>query len=254
MLIDNQDLSILIVTHNHGDYIENLLNSLEKFNYKNVYICDAASRDKTTDILKSSIYSSHVFYKKKLEGFSKNNNDLIRKFKLNSKYYLLLNPDLYFEEDFIKVLFNKMETDNTIGITTPLINYPDGTIQVTWKKFPSVYQVIKKRMGIIKATEEIQVKSGELDWCLGACMLISNQLLKEEGNLLDERYRLYCEDVDICFEAKIRKLKVVGVEDVKAYHHLNELSSKRIWSKYNLWNIQSILKFALKWNIKYVFR
>ncbi|WP_322971468.1 glycosyltransferase [Faecalibacter sp. LW9] len=250
----NKDISILVVTHNHGDLINKLLSSLEKFNYKNVYICDAASTDNTVDVLKSSSFHLQTLYKDTLEGFSKNNNDLIRHFNLNTKYYLLLNPDLYFEEDFIQELYAKMESDRTIGITTPIINYPTGEIQVTWKQFPSVLHVIKKRLGIITAKDEKQLNNEEIDWCLGACMLISNRLLKPHNQLLDERYRLYCEDVDICFEAKTKNLKVIGVDKVKAYHHLNELSAKNIFSKYNWWNIQSIIKFALKWNFKYIFK
>lgn len=250
----NKDISILVVTHNHGDYIGNLLNSLEKFNYTNVYICDAASTDNTVDVIMNSNYSSNVLKKSVLEGFSKNNNDLIRHFKLKSKYYLLLNPDLYFTEDFITVLYERMEADNNIGITTPIILYPNGETQVTWKQFPSVIHVLKKRLGLITAKDETQLKTSEIDWCLGACMLISNKLIKKDNTLLDERYRLYCEDVDICFEAKTKQLKVIGIDSVNAYHHLNELSAKNIFSKYNLWNVQSILKFALKWNFKYIFK
>lgn len=250
----NKDISILVVTHNHGDLINKLLVSLEKFKYENVYICEAASTDNTVEVLKKSSFNKQTLYKNKLEGFSKNNNDLIKHFNLNTKYYLLLNPDLYFEEDFIKELYFKMESDATIGITTPTIYYPTGEIQVTWKQFPSVLHVIKKRLGMITAKDEEQLITDEIDWCLGACMLISNRLLKPNNQLLDERYRLYCEDVDICFEAKTKNLKVIGVNKVKAYHHLNELSAKNIFSKYNWWNIQSIMKFALKWNLKYIFK
>jgi N-acetylglucosaminyl-diphospho-decaprenol L-rhamnosyltransferase len=248
------DISILIVTHNHEDFIGNLIKCLEKFEYSNVYICDANSSDKTLEILKKSSFSKNLLSKSKLESFSRNNNDLIRKFNLSTKYYLLLNPDLFFDHDFIKSLYYKMESDSSIGIATPTIFYPNKNLQVTWKKFPSVAQVIKKRLGLFKTDDEIQSISDDIDWCLGACMLISSRLLKPNATLLDERYRLYCEDVDICFEAKQKNLKVKGVKEAYAYHHLNEMSSKKIFSKYNYWNICSIFKFALKWNYKYLIK
>lgn len=253
-MLHKTDVSILIVTHNHRDYISRLLDDLNRFGCTNVFICDAASTDQTKELLLSSPYHKQVLLKSHLEGFSKNNNDLIRHFKLNTPYFLLLNPDVYLETDFIRVLYEEMKSDPSIGIIAPMIKYPNGTVQTTWKKYPSVFQVLKKRMGLRRATDEKQQESGEIDWCLGACMLITQDLLKNNNSLLDERYRLYCEDVDICFEAKMKGYKVIGSDNTFVYHHLNELSAKSIFSKYNWWNIVSILKFALKWNFKFIFK
>lgn len=253
-MLHKTDISILIVTHNHGDYIEKLLHSLHHFGYTNVYICDAASSDNTVSLLQDSPYTKQLLLKDTLESFSKNNNDLIRFFELNTPYFLLLNPDVYFDEDFLAILYNEMNNDSSVGIIAPLIKYPDGKIQTTWKKFPSINQVIKKRIGLRRTSDELQQKSGIIDWCLGACILIRGTFLKPNGYLLDERYRLYCEDVDICFEAKNRKYQVIGCDKTFVFHHLNELSTKKIFSKYNWWNITSILKFALKWNSKFIFK
>lgn len=247
-----EDVSILVVTHNHSDFIGKLLASLERFGYSNVFFCEAKSTDGTATILSQSSFAENVLYKSDLEGFSKNNNDLIRHFNLNSRYYLLLNPDTCFDVDFLRELKCVVQNDPSVAIAAPVLKYPDGRNQVSWKKFPGFITVFKKRMGILKSQKELQMMGPEIDWCLGACMLISNVLLKQNQTLLDERYRLYCEDIDICFEAKQKKLKVLGVNSTYVYHNLNEKSAKHIFSKYNLWNIASILKFILKWNIKYI--
>ena len=246
-----EDISILIVTHNHQDYIGKLIDSLSKNNYFNVFICDASSNDDTLKILKKSPFENKVLSKSTLESYSKNNNDLIRHFGLNTKYYLLLNPDTFFDEDFIEPLFNVMESNPTIGISAPLLKYPDGEIQITWKKFPNFFTVLKKRVGFVKTKSQSQMDGPNIDWCLGACMLISKNLLKKNCVLLDERYRLYCEDIDICFEAHSKGYQVIGVQNSVLFHHLNEASSKMIFSRYNYWNITSIIKFILKWNFKY---
>ncbi|MUU79057.1 glycosyltransferase [Winogradskyella endarachnes] len=250
-MVKEGDISILVVTHNHGDYIQKLLDSLIKFNIKNVYFCDAKSTDNTSAILLNSFYSKSVLIKEKLEGFSKNNNDLIRHFNLKTKYFLLLNPDTYFEMDFIDLLYKAMIKNPQIAITTPLMKYPDGRLQKTWKQFPNFINVFKKRLGILKAIDEMQMEGPEIDWCLGACMLISDKLLKPNSCLLDERYRLYCEDIDICFSAHNKGLKVIAVKDSVVFHHLNESSARYFFSKYNFWNLKSIIKFILKWNVKY---
>lgn len=248
------DVSILVVTHNHSDFIQKLLNSLESFNYTNAYFCDAASKDGTKEILLKSVFAENLLLKNKLEGFSKNNNDLIRYFELDTPYFLLLNPDTYFDMDFISILLNEICKSKEIGIISPLLKYPNGNIQVTWKRFPSIITVIRKRLGILKATDEFQMPGPLIDWCLGACMLITHDMLGSDKTLLDERYRLYCEDIDICFSARQKKLKVIGSTKAYIYHSLNERSSRNIFSKYNWWNLKSILQFILKWNISFIFR
>ncbi len=252
--VDKEPVSILVVTHNHATYVEALIDSLIKQSYENVFFCDAQSTDGTLEILKRSPFKNNVLSKTVLEGFSKNNNDLIRHFNLNSQYYLLLNPDTFFDTDFLSILLQEAKENIDLGIVAPILKYPDGRVQTTWKKFPSVWTVLKKRTGKLKATSEHQMDGPNIDWCLGACMLISNKLLKPNSSLLDERYRLYCEDIDICFEAHVKGLKVIGLSDSVVFHNLHEMSSKNIFSKYNWWNIQSILKFALKWNTKYFFK
>ncbi len=246
--------SILVVTHNHGKEIMKLLDSLELFGYSHTYFCDAASTDDTYKILKKSRYSNQVLRKEVLEGFSKNNNDLIRHFNLNTPYYLLLNPDTYFNNDFLSTLEKQMESFEKCGIVAPLVKYPDETLQVTWKYFPGPITVLRKRLGFLKAKEENQMSGPDIDWCLGACMLISAELIKEGQCLLDERYRLYCEDIDICFETHQRGKRVIGTDQSFVYHALNESSSRKIFSKYNYWNVGSILKFFWKWKWAYLLR
>lgn len=244
-------IAILIVTHNHEDYIDNLLDSLTRFNFMNTFFCDALSTDRTVEKIKKSVFKNKLLVKNKLEGFSKNNNDLLRHFKIKADYYLLLNPDTFFDTDFLNCLHDKALLDPHIGIIAPMLKYPDGRPQVSWKKFPNFIDVFKKRLGLTKATDEKQMKGPYIDWCLGACMLINKKLLKRDMKLLDERYRLYCEDIDICLEAHLKQMKVIGDNSTYIFHNLNEKSSKNILSKYNIWNIKSIIKFIIKWNVKY---
>lgn len=247
----NDKVAILIVTHNHADTINDLINSLNYIPYTNIYFCDANSTDGTATILKNSRYKTETIFKKKLEGFAKNNNDLIRHFKIKANYFLLLNPDTYFNTDFLSPLITHMEKNKGVGIAVPKIMYSTGQLQKSWKKFPKPVSVIKKRLGITSIINEKYINSYETEWALGACLLISNSLLKENNTLLDERYRLYCEDIDICLEAWYRSLKVQALDDCVIYHNLQEKSSKKIFSRYNYWNIQSIIKFIVKWKFSY---
>lgn len=246
------DFSILVVTHNHSSTIVDLIESLERFSLlERAYFCDAKSRDGTLHLLQKA--TKNILVKTKLEGFSKNNNDLIKHFNLKSQYYVLLNPDTKLVENIFHPMIHYLHSNAEYGIGAPLLIYPNGEIQKSWKRFPSPLHFILKRLGIRSIKNEPLVTENNLNWALGACLVISNKLIKNNNQLLDERYRLYCEDIDICVEALYKGFKIKGFPELKLIHSLQERSSQSIFSKYNYWNIQSALKFIVKWNIKYLF-
>lgn len=249
----NNHVSILIVTHNHRGDLPKLINSLTSYGYPNVYFCDANSSDGTKEYLLSSPFKENVLVKDKLESFSKNNNDLLRHFEISSKYVLILNPDTYFEEDIIEGFLEEVTIYPSAGIITPLVKYPSGEIQKSWKKFPDPFQVIAKRLGLRTIEDEPVLQPGRIDWCLGAAMFVEIEKLLESGNnLFDERYRLYCEDADLCVKCQDRGFDVIATDKVVLFHKLGEQGSKKLFSKYVYWNLSSAVKFIIKWNWKYL--
>jgi len=55
-------------------------------------------------------------------------------------------------------------------------------------------------------------------WVSGACMVIRRSDLEEVG-LLDERFVMYTEDVDLCIEMGKRGRKVLYVAGAEVLHH-----------------------------------
>lgn len=246
--------AILIVTHNHETYIGQLLDSLAIYDRSDIYICDAASTDNTVAEIRRHT-TENLLEKSVLEGFAKNNNDLLRFFSLLEKgyeYFLVLNPDVYFDADFITPLMHVLEEREDVAIVAPSVLNPDGTVQHSWKRFPGLVATIKRRLGF--PAQNFMTSPGSIDWCLGACMLVRKNFILQRGYLFDERYRMYCEDIDICFDAKVHGYEVLGIDTTSIYHHLQERSHKSIWSRYNYWNVTSIVKFIIKWNYRYFHR
>lgn len=253
-------IAILIVTHNHQDYVKDLIDSCKKIPEIHKYICDAASTDNTLVTLRSEIGSRsdfHILAKEKLEGFSKNNNDLVRNFRLLDCDFLLINPDCYFSEDSFREFITKAASIDNLGVAAPQIHYPDGRAQVTWRKYPSIYSFFYRRFinSLDSPINQYASSSGNgifnIEWALGAFLYVSNNFLRSNNfNLFDERYRLYCEDADLCLSAYHHELKVVGIPNNGIYHALQEKSRKKL-SKFNYWNFTSGIKFMCKWNFRY---
>ncbi|MCY1429112.1 Rhamnosyltransferase WbbL [compost metagenome] len=249
--------AILIVTHNHEKYIENLINSCKEIPEIEKFICDAASKDGTFELLESLTRGRNDFHclrRSELEGFSSNNNYLIKKFSIR-KNILLINPDCYFTRESILRFLAKASHHPQAGVIAPTLTYPDERQQISWRKFPNITSFLKKRFGRTPSPQKnhtiVKITDGvfRIEWALGAFLFLSKSLLCD-GKILDERYRLYCEDADICFNSHAQGKDVIGIETSGIYHALQEKSTD-VFSKYNYWNASSGLKFLLKWNLRY---
>jgi GT2 family glycosyltransferase len=66
----------------------------------------------------------------------------------------------------------------------------------------------------------------EVDWVSGAAMLLRRKALEEIG-LLDERFFMYCEDVDICYRLNRAGWKVYYVPEARVTHHIGVSSDRK---------------------------
>ena len=254
---------ILIVIHNHFDFIDQLLESCAAIPGIKKYICDAASSDGSFEKVVEFCSNKNDFnycHVDKLYGFSKNNNDLIRRYNLQDKNLILLNPDCFFDKfsfyEFLKIVSD----DGLVGVAAPKLTNLDGSTQKSWNSFPSAIDFLLNRLGFPlnnknKKKDEALKGDGKIysiDWAYGAFLYISKELIVE-SSVLDERYRLYCEDADVCMMAHSKGMSVVGV-DVNGVFHALQNKSASVFSRSNFWNIKSGIKFLLKWNFNYKLR
>jgi GT2 family glycosyltransferase len=65
--------------------------------------------------------------------------------------------------------------------------------------------------------ERMTRRTREVDWVSDACLMIRRTDLEEVG-LLDERFFLYTEDVDLCASVRARGRKVLFTADVQIDH------------------------------------
>jgi GT2 family glycosyltransferase len=66
----------------------------------------------------------------------------------------------------------------------------------------------------------------EVDWVSGSCLLAKREMLEKVG-LLDERFYMYVEDVDLCYRAKKSGFSVFYFPQVLVIHHIGKSTQKR---------------------------
>lgn len=210
-----------------------------------------------TDQLKYLAYDPRITYifNSKNIGFGAGHNISLRKIVNESKYHVVLNPDVYFDKNVLTTLYNYMEQSSDIGLIMPKVLYPDGRLQPVCKLLPSPKTLIVRRFLNFLTTmhdkenyryelhESGYDKIIEAPFLSGCFMFLRTEALRTVG-LFDERFFLYTEDTDL--SRRIHKYyRTIFFPGVSIYHYHQRGSYK---SPVLLWrNILSAIKYFNKW-------
>lgn len=234
----NMNISIIIVNYKSKDKLINCLNSiavsdLAGLNYETI-IVENNSGDDLSDLaypnLKIIISPDNL-------GMGGGNNLGIK--NSSGEFILISNPDIVFEKDTIKNLYEYFKADKTIGLIGPKLVNPDGSLQYSCVRFPKFYIPLLRRTAIgslfpdaldnylMKHTDHNQIQ--KVDWLMGACFMVRRSDIKD--SLFDERYFMYFEDVDLCRQVNSRGQSVVYYPVVKVIHNHARQSAILPWYK-----------------------
>ena len=85
----------------------------------------------------------------------------------------------------------------------------------------------------------------ETDWMLGGCLLLRRAMLEELGGF-DEGFRMYGEEIDLCYRAAKAGWERWYVPDAVVRHRWDAATDKSFFTKRTLWHWRGILRFVLK--------
>lgn len=257
-------VSIIIVSHDHKEFLKTCLVSVlnQQGVSFDVILVDNASKDGTADVVRQTFPSVNLIQRSKRFGFASNVNEGIK--KSQGMYVLVLNPDTQMQKGSLKTLVHRMESDNNIGIVGAKLVNPDGTLQLSFRNFPTWKTALFRRTPLrvffpnnIVTKQHLNVaknhdKAQRVDWMLGACLLIRRHTLDKIG-LLDEKYRLYVEDIDICLKAHKAGWSVWYEPGAIVEHKHEAKSDKQLLSIYSYFHASSMVYFIYKFWIKEFF-
>ena len=85
----------------------------------------------------------------------------------------------------------------------------------------------------------------ESDWMLGAFLLLRREMLDELGGL-DAGYRLYGEDIDLCYRAARAGWERWYVPAAVVTHRYDAVIDRRLLTRRTLWHWRGIARFVRK--------
>jgi N-acetylglucosaminyl-diphospho-decaprenol L-rhamnosyltransferase len=227
---DEIDVAIVIVTYNSAPVITDLLDSLPGALGSiraQVVVVDNGSADETTEIVAAR--SDCVLVRSTNLGYSAGINNGVRA-AAHTDTILILNPDVVMGPDSVAPLMAAL-ADPTVGISTPQMRDPDGSLQHSLRREPTILRTLGlSRLGSARFSENIDDDAAysrpqRVDWAAGAVLMFTRRCYDAVGGW-DESYFLYSEETDFCLTARDHGLATAYVPDAWAVH-IGAQSSQR---------------------------
>lgn len=243
-------------------------------NYE-VIVIDNNSSDRTIEMIKQEYPQVKLIALPKNIGFAGANNIGIR--QARGDYILLLNPDTEFIEDSLSRIAVKMEEDKFIGVLGCALVNPNQTLQPSVRRFPTITSQLvilfklhhlfpnflnhylrkdfdylspsdttplpRRQAGYPLLPEEGSVV--DVDQVMGAFFCVRREVFDKIG-LLDDKYFIWFEEVDLCRRAKRAGFKVVYWPGTKIIHHGGQSFKQQMTLKKQWWFFKSALRYFTK--------
>ncbi|MCX7164825.1 MAG: glycosyltransferase family 2 protein [Rhodocyclales bacterium] len=156
------------------------------------------------------------------EGFAAACNTGIRGAVANrSRYVLLLNNDTVVVDDVISALKGVLDADACLGIVGA-VNYYHSLPAEVWCAGVRA-DFAADRFDSVKSFDRTGNKAVRVDWVPGSSLMARTELLQEIG-LLDEKYFVYWEEVDLCLRARRNGSEVAFAEGTRILHKVGRSS------------------------------
>ena len=188
-------------------------------------------------------------------GFAANVNLGVR--ETSGEIVLSVNPDAVAREGAVAALRDFMASHPRCGVAGPRMVYPDGSWQPSRRSFPTVLGTIVRRtpLRLLRDPYRHQVRHYHLDeqpsepvradWMLGGFLALRREMLEELGGL-DEGFRLYGEDIDLCYRAAQAGWECWYVPAAIVEHEHKADTDRRFLTRRTLWHWAGILRFVRK--------
>jgi GT2 family glycosyltransferase len=258
------DVSVVVVTHESvadiGACLSSVLDTCSGVTHE-VIVVDNASTDGTAALVASRFPEVRVVRSTRRQGFAANCN--MGASMAVGRQLLLLNPDARVGPGAVEALVAFVDTHPEVAVVGPRLVYPDGSAQASARRFPQASTTIIRRTPLRWVLRQSAAERRHLmldaagpddevravDWVLGAAIAMRADLYRRLGGM-DEGYRLYCEDIDLCWRAWDAGFGVAYLPGAVVEHRLSELTRRRFLTRATVWHGRSMARFVRRHGLK----
>ncbi|MBN1560988.1 glycosyltransferase [candidate division KSB1 bacterium] len=232
-------ISIIIVSYNVREFLEQALLSLQK-SLKNVsheiLVVDNASSDGTVSLIKRRFRDLVLIENSENVGFARANNQALA--RAGGEFICLINPDTIVQENTFAVLLQFFADHADAGMLGCKILNADGSLQLACRRsIPTPWVAFTKIVGLASLFPKSRLfgqynltyldpdKVEQVEAISGSFMLVKRSVIQVVGGL-DEDFFMYGEDLDWCYRIQRAGFAIYYVPDTKIIHFKGESSKK----------------------------
>lgn len=210
---------VIIVTYNNRWQITDCLNSLKMQSYQEnfqIVVVDNESTDDTQTIVKNN-FPQVVLIKNKNNGYAGGNNvGIMWGLKQGYDAFVLLNPDMVVDVDWLKELVTMAEKYKLIGIVQSKVLFFNEKYRINTIGNP-LHFVGFSWSGGFKNLSSRYLEPKSITIASGSSLLIKKEVI-DKISLFDEKLFMYHEDVDFSWRARLAGYEVYLAPLSKAFH------------------------------------
>lgn len=250
-------LSVIIPTHNTRDLTLRCVETLEaEGTSAEIVVVDDGSiegGDGTAEALAAAHPGVQVIRQSPAGGFTRAAN--LGLARARGEILLLLNSDTEVPPGAFSPLLAAFDRDPELGVAGAALHYPDGSPQWSGGRAPSLLWLFGLTSGLprllarlprYRRIKPVGAAPGSVDWVTGAALAMRRRVWEQVGPL-DEGFRFYAQDLDLCLRARAAGWKVELLPDFRVMHHHGATIGRNpsSWGKQNtelLWS--DLLRWA----------
>ncbi len=232
--------TISIVSHGHGEMIDQLLQDLAGPRMGAVRII-LTSNIPEPEVWHETLaqFHHHIIRNAAPRGFGANHNAAFR--MGGDEPFLVLNPDIRLPPGFDLIETVRKFGLLDAGVCAPQVRSSTGNIEDSARRFPTIARLLGRHVGGRRQSDYREAAEPlAVEWVAGMFMLFQRQAYDVVGGF-DERYFLYLEDADICRRLWKAGCRVMYDPTVHVIHDAQRASRRNL--RHLAWHVSGMLRF-----------
>jgi N-acetylglucosaminyl-diphospho-decaprenol L-rhamnosyltransferase len=227
-----------------------------------VTVVDNASDDGSADMVATEFGWVGLIRNSYNVGFGAAHNQALR--HATGPYWLVLNSDAVPRAGALRRLVDFLEANPRVAVAGPRLRYPDGSVQPSRRRFPTVATLFVESTQIQRFVPRNPIlqryyvadrsadEPQDVDWLVGACLCVRAAAAAEVG-LFDESFFMYSEELDWCRRFRAAGWRVAYVPAAEVVHLEGASARQDLVARDRAFQA-SKLRYAAKWHGLWVAR
>jgi len=230
-LPERHAITVSIVSHGHTPWVERLLGQLQSLHgghVRHVVVTHNLAASALPQPAGGWPFRFTELFNAEPAGFGTNHNRAFQ--HCETEFFCVLNPDIELGDPQVWSRLLDQLRQPGVGCAYPVLFNPDGTLQENERELVTPLALLRRHL--LKRPQQ------HVDWVSAAFWLVRASAWRSLGGF-DERYFMYCEDVDFCLRLQLAGWQLARA-DVTVRHSAG-WQSRRL-GRHLAWHLRSIAR------------